>query len=477
MKIILGYRARNTSSMLAPKIARDVPYRVTGRPGTARFWVPHSRTGARRFGLLRAVPMWVFVVVLLVSPSCPLWRTDAMAAPIDTAPSEGKDSPRERATALGLKLIPGSTKKVEQLVADVDRATKQPTLSRTEERFGIIGTDLGASFEHEGKLYFLFGDTIDRAGTGDAIATTDARSGDEGVRIDFVAGPGERWLKLTPPGVSMGTNEVPLAGVSVGGKIYMMVRTNRQAGRSQGADIAKLVRVDLDARRFEVLRDVSRLPQGRFIQVSLHHATKPIRGLPGEGPSVLMWGTGAYRKSNAYLAVTPAASFTSGQGTRYFAGLDAAGEPAWTTDESRAAPLFDQPTMGDLSVSFVPQVGLWVMLYDAWPGRPDRPDAGIQLRTAPTPWGPWSPAEPVLRPMEAVRAKLIHMANSDDGLEWPMKKFDGRSRNPEQGAIYAPYVIERFTRVEGDRLTLYYTLSTWNPYVVLLMRSEFSIGQ
>jgi hypothetical protein len=46
----------------------------------------------------------------------------------------------------------------------------------------------------------------------------------------------------------------------------------------------------------------------------------------------------------------------------------------------------------------------------------------------------------------------VSVANTDDGLEWPLKKFNGTSRRSEQGAIYAPYVIERFTRVEGDRL-------------------------
>lgn len=273
----------------------------------------------------------------------------------------------------------------------------------------------------------------------------------------------------------METNEVPLAGVSIGGRIYMMVRTNRTAGASTGSDISKLVRFDEQARRFEVLRDVSRLPLGRFIQVSLYHATTPVAGLPSQGPAVLMWGNGAYRKSNAYLAVTPTQNWVTGEGTLYFAGLDAAGEPTWAADESHAAPLFEQPVIGDHSVTYVPQVGLWLMLYDAWPGRPDRPDAGVQLRTSMTPWGPWSAPEQVLRPVDAAKGRLMHMANTDDGLEWPLKKFNGMSRRSEQGAIYAPYVIERFTRVEGDRLKLYYTLSTWNPYVVLLMRSEFKL--
>lgn len=372
-------------------------------------------------------------------------------------------------------LVVRSTQKVEQLVADVDRATKRPTLSRTEERFGVIGTDLGYSFDHEGKLYFLFGDTIARGGTGDAIATTTAQSAEGGVRLDFLTGADRKFFKVRPPGVSMETNEVPLAGVSVGGGFYIVVRTNRREGASTGADISKLVRFDEQDRQFEVLRDVSRLPAGRFLQVSLHHATTPIAGLPSQGPAVLMWGTGTYRKSNAYLAITPARAWATGDGTLYFAGLDAAGEPTWAANESRAAPLFEQPVIGDVSVSFVPQVRLWLMLYDSWPGRPDHEDAGIQLRTSTTPWGPWSAPQAVLRPVDAARGKLMHMANTDDGLEWPLKKFNGTSRRSEQGAIYAPYVIERFTRVEGDRLKLYYTLSTWNPYVVLLMRSEFTV--
>jgi len=40
---------------------------------------------------------------------------------------------------------------------------------------------------------------------------------------------------------------------------------------------------------------------------------------------------------------------------------------------------------------------------------------------------------------------------------------------------YAPYVIERFTKLEGSELSLYYVLSTWNPYVVVLMKSRVGL--
>jgi hypothetical protein len=43
------------------------------------------------------------------------------------------------------------------------------------------------------------------------------------------------------------------------------------------------------------------------------------------------------------------------------------------------------------------------------------------------------------------------------------------------GGYYAPYVIDRFTRVEGQAITLHYVLSTWNPYVVVRMKSTIQV--
>jgi hypothetical protein len=43
------------------------------------------------------------------------------------------------------------------------------------------------------------------------------------------------------------------------------------------------------------------------------------------------------------------------------------------------------------------------------------------------------------------------------------------------GGAYAPHVVERWTKVQGSELTIYYTLSTWNPYVVVLMKSRLQV--
>src|ERR1700680_395757 len=55
--------------------------------------------------------------------------------------------------------VPGSSQKVCQLIGETDHQTGQPTVSQTETNYGLVGNDLGSSFEHNGKLWFLFGDT------------------------------------------------------------------------------------------------------------------------------------------------------------------------------------------------------------------------------------------------------------------------------------------------------------------------------
>jgi len=59
-------------------------------------------------------------------------------------------------------------------------------------------------------------------------------------------------------------------------------------------------------------------------------------------------------------------------------------QPKWSPKESDALPLFNQPQVGEFSVRFLPPVHRYVMLYNAEKPR------GINMRSAPNPWGPWS---------------------------------------------------------------------------------------
>ncbi len=405
--------------------------------------------------------------------------------------------PRARRTTLLLRFDPGSTTKVEQLVGEEDKQRHAPSPSRTVTRYGIEGTDLGYSFEHDGRVYFLFGDTVGTIGRAlDTIATTDARDPESGVRLDFLTGPppargrnggargrGRRgaqaapegaatYLTVNPPGVSMGAFEVPVSGISLDGRMYIVVSTDHSNARS--TDRSVLTRFS-PPDTFDVLRTISKRPSGTFIKMSLHlQEPSDLPGLPPGLPYVLMWGTGEYRRSDAYLAIVPAAHFDTGQGTKYFAGLDAQGAPTWSAEEGDAVPVAKNGTMGDVSVTWAGDIGVWLMTYDS------RPPAarGIEFSYAPTPWGPW--AEPQLifsAARDGAFGAFIHdpRARPPDGLAGPV--IGQGQNNPEavRGGEYAPYLVERWTKKQGSNLDIYYTLSTWNPYVVVLMKTALRI--
>jgi hypothetical protein len=370
-----------------------------------------------------------------------------------------------------LRYETGSTVKVEQLLGEEDKQLHQPTLSRTFSRYAIEGTDLGNSFEHDGRVYFLFGDTVGRLRRAlDTIATTDARDPEAGVRLDFLTS-GNDYLTIQPPGISMGPFEVPVAGLSMNGQMYVAVSTNHSDDRS--TDRSVLTKFTLPA-KFQPLRTISQLPEGHFVKMSVHTEPVPTAGLPSGGPFILVWGTGPYRRSNAYLSVVPVAEFESGKGTRYFAGLDPAGAPTWSEAESAATSIVQNGTMGDLSVTWCKDLNLWLMTYDSRDPAP----RGILFSYSRTPWGLWSEPQVIFNAMrDAALGKFIHnpQANPNDGLAGPVIGKGQADPNAVHGGAYAPYVVERWTKVQGTELSIYYVLSTWNPYVVVLMKSRLHV--
>jgi|SRR5579859_46371 len=425
---------------------------------------------------LRYVPLVVGAAALSCAlPSAPLLLATPTALPAG-ATATGPVPPGATATASGpsLTYVAGSSIKLEQLVGETDKQRHQPTLSQTFTRYGLLGTDMGQSFEHNGRAYFLFGDTVGRLDRDlDTIATTDAVDPEQGVRLDFLTS-GSDYLTIQPPGISMGGFEVPTAGISLGGQMYFAVRTNHSVDWS--SDRSMLIKFTLP-KTFQPLRTISQSPAGRFINLSFHaepgSATLP--GLPPGSPFVFIWGTARARQSDAYLQIVPTANFESGQGTRYFAGLEAGGAPVWSASEADAKAVVTNGTMGDLSVTWCSALNLWLMNFDSRAPAPD----GILLAYSRSPWGPWSEPQVIFNDVrDGGLGKFIHdpAVQPDDGLAGPINIAGQTSPAAVKGNVYAPYFVERWTKVQDSELNLYYVMSTWNPYVVVLMKSRLAIG-
>jgi hypothetical protein len=296
-----------------------------------------------------------------------------------------------------------------------------------------------------------------------------------GVRLDFLTVPGGRYLTIQPPGVSMGAFEVPVSGIRLNGKIYVVVSTNHSKERSTDRSVLTRMSQPATPTGFTPLRTISQRPSGKFIKMSLHILGDPLPGLPG-GPFVLRWGSGDYRHSDAYLAIVPASQFESGEHTLYFSGLDATGTPIWAQQEGAAKPIITNGTIGDLSVTWCGELRVWLMTYDSRP--PAR--AGILFSYSSTPWGPWSNPQLIFNASRdhALR-RFIHdpQARPDDGLAGPVIGKGQSDPGAVHGGSYAPYVVEPWTKVNGKDLSIFYVLSTWNPYVVMQVHRPHSMAR
>jgi hypothetical protein len=390
-------------------------------------------------------------LVALASTAVP----NAAAAPVPPAPPPAPAAASPQ---------PGATRKVCQLVGEHDHETGLPTANATLSRHRFWGTDLGSSFEHGGRLYFLFGDThaapgLARPADRDLVASTDDADPADCLRLTFHDEGDGGYRPLEIAGVDGGAFSVPTGGFSAGGRMYVFATTDRTDGNPMGRTV--LARSDDDGASFRPVRDFS---SSRFINV----APVPVEagpGLPSDGPGVLLWASGRYRQSDPRLAFLPASGVEDPGAARYFAGAGPDGAPRWSAAEADAAPLFEHPCVGELSVSWNRPLARWLMLYNCAEGAGG--GSRVLMRTAERPWGPWSEPEVLFDPVRDGGACRF-MNAPEAGCASVTDPHTPRVA----GDPYGPYLIDRFTTaLEGGAATIYFTLSTWNPYTVVLMQA------
>ncbi len=409
-------------------------------------------------------PLTVFLLPLLALACC-----CGESAPPPFAEGEG---PR-------FEIVSGSTRKVCQLTGEHDGEIGQPTHNRTQSRYKVWGVDLGGTFEHRDKLWIVFGDTFATDAwpptsnpeatsgpgnplAGDSIAFTTDTDPTDCISLDYVTRPDGTFYA---PDLEEDGRFVQLDGISAGSSMYVW-QTSDEAG-------SILTKTESDGRSPRVIY--------RFSESKFRHLTATVTqdttipGLEELGGTewVLIFGNGAWHETDPYLAVVPFAQIEDRGALRFFAGRE--GEvPRWTAEESEAAPIFDTATnpegilptegcVGSVDVHYSPTAEAWIALYDC----------GLlllEMQTAAQPWGPWSGAVKVFSPDEGGWCHFIHAP--------PEFSCDSGDPNPgrpdEPGGLYAPHVFERYTTGTRDDLTLYFIISTWNPYNTFVLSTQLS---
>ena len=361
--------------------------------------------------------------------------------------------------------VAGSTRKICQLVGDTDFQWLTPTENLTQTRAGIYGTDLGVSFMHNGVTYVVFGDTVGKvSGDRDPIAFTTDTNPEDGMALTFHTA-GSVFYPIIIPGIDQGSYCVPLDGVSVSNKMYLYYATDHSASVTMGRSVVAVS--TNNGWNFRLLYTLSRT---NFINVSVNKVN--LADWPGfpqaSGDGLVIFGSGSYRASNVRLAFQPASDIESASALRYFAGLDASGNPTWSTQESASIDLFDHPVVGELSVAYNKFIRRWVMFYNSG----DTAHRGINFRTALQPWGPWSTNQVLLEPWsDGAYGQYFH-------ADWNWSIIDNvqnAGREYEWGGEYGPYMFKELATGSDNQTTIYFTMSSWNPYVSLLMKTELQV--
>lgn len=417
---------------------------------------------------------------------------------------------------VALAWITNSSVKIEQVIGDVDWEAKYfgtnlPTASQTATRFNVAGNGHGYSFEDNGKLIFLFGDTISGSNVwsydaADPLAWSTNTSGDQPLVLNFFTNRPfnfySNWpVFVQPAGIDMGGDAIPGCGISLSNGTFLICETGNSKGatNSHEQDFSVLVTFNENAcltapntypptnifvtnRVISVLTTnlaTNDLRQGHFILDAMHEF----------GTNVLIYGAGEYRASDIYLSMVPAANIVSGQGTVYFSGL-VNGQAKWDPYESNSVPVVqDNPTNGPawpndtpgvekVSVIYSTNLNLWMMIYKGGENVETGKHAtkGIYFSYAPQPWGPWTIPQFIFNEFrDGGEGVFIYNAANDTGPGGPVINPDHNDGTNRAGDAEAPMLIERFTRITNSTLYIYYMMSTWNPYTVVKMRSSFAI--
>ncbi len=317
----------------------------------------------------------------------------------------------------------------------IARLTGHDSMNETAQ-YNIAGTDLGSMFEHEGSIYFVFGDTFGSRSPGQIGAgggawrsnallfSTDFDASD-GILFDgAIATPsGSAKQVIHSPHSRVEITKIPTHGVSVDGTIYLYFMSVAQWGEAGNwiANYAGVAKSTDDGQNFEVIEELQWPGDSNFVQVSIERVDDYL----------YFWSIPSGRFGPATLMRVLATEIERFEAYEYFSGTRG-GSARWSPEMSDAATIVDAP-VGELSVVWNEYLERWIMTYL------NDEENQLEIREARDLWGPWS------RPVELV---------------------DAAQRPGLYGAYMHPAYFEESGRI------IYFNMSLWGPYNVFLMRTE-----
>lgn len=324
-------------------------------------------------------------------------------------------------------------------LSEVAVVTGEDSPNRTGSGFGVYGTDLGILWDSgNGEVLAAFGDTYGLGwappGTGPDHADWRCNVLAASTATDLAAGLPLYPVATRPNGTAAQILDrdrdvrentvIPTTGIAVDGTDYLHYMSVRNWGKPGNWDTTYAgVAVSTDHGRTWRKPPGSRWPNRR------HRHPFQMGAFVRDGEHVYLVGTPAGRFGSASLARVPAPSVSDVDAYEYWTGR------AWVRgDPFAAVPVLAGP-VGELSVGYHRFLGRWLAIHL------DEHRAAIVLRSAERLTGPWRDPVPLV-----------------SGTDYP--------------GLYGGY-LHPWTLDGPD---VYFTMSQWVPYHVLLLRATLAGG-
>jgi hypothetical protein len=299
--------------------------------------------------------------------------------------------------------------------------------SKTDENYRVLGTDLGSMFDLNGTLYIAFGDTFgccrpaEGGGGGgqwryNVLAYTTDRDLEDGITLDGMItdknGRARAVLKKRFEDFTI----IPTAGIAVDDRMYLHYMAVKEWGAPGHWTLNRSGWAYSDDQGETWTQPADAVWEG--------DTNFGMAGLVAHEDYIYVFGTHGGRYSGAALARVPSDSVLDMTAYSYWNGSE------WVSDPEEAVEVVPSP-VGELSVAWNSYLERWIMTYL------DEPRRGNVIREAPELTGPWS--EPLM------------LVSSTD---YPSL----------YGAYLHPWA--------SDGEVIYFNMSQWGPYNVLLMRAR-----
>jgi hypothetical protein len=309
----------------------------------------------------------------------------------------------------------------------VEWVTGPDSPNHTDTTYDIDGTDLGSMFESDGRLYIAFGDTFGccrpaegGGGGGDwrwnTLAYTTDRNLEDGITFDGMIvdddGDARAVLRRLRDDITI----IPTAGIAIDDRLYLHYMAVGVWGLPGEWTLNRSgwAYSDNEGQTWTQPSDAVWTTDTNFGQAAL---------VESDG-YVYVFGIHGGRFGGVALARVPSSDVLNMDSYTYWDGSD------WTPDIESAVEIVPAP-VGELSVAWNAYLDRWIMTYL------DEHQRAIVIREAPEMTGPWSD------PIELV-----------SGDDYP--------------SLYGAYLHPWASGGE----VIYFNMSQWGPYNVLLMRAR-----